>query len=746
MTNRGFPYLLLCACAALLATTAVSAESAEDGWPREILTANDMLVVVYQPQIDSLDGDLLQGRAAVSVNSKEMDEPVFGAAWLESRIDTDFDSRMVSLRELTVPRVRFPDATEEQEESLAKLLTAEIPKWELDMTLDRLMTALEVSERKSMTAEGFNNAAPIILFSRDPAVLVSIDGEPRLRELENSGLQHVVNAPFLIVQDPTNKNLFYMYAGSKSWYSAPAIEGPWKVTSKVPDQLRQLEPTEEEVDPQTAAEGPSTPPRIVVATEPTELIVTEGAPEYTPIADGELLVVSNTESDVLVEVATQRTFVLLSGRWFAAKSTDGPWEFVPSDGLPESFAAIDPDSDQGYLLVWVAGTEMAEEAVLDSYVPQTAAIKRDATIDVTYDGEPSFEAVEETTLKYAVNTASQVLQYGTQYFCAEQGVWYVASDPMGPWTVATEVPEEIYKIPPENPHYNVTYVRIYETTPEVVYVGYYPGYSHSYHYHGCLVYGTGWYYPPYWGPTAYYPRYSTWGFHVRWNPWYGWSLGFSYSTGRFTFGIGVGGWHRGGLWGPGGYRGYHRGYSRGWHHGYRSGARAGYRAGQRDASRRNMYQNKGNAEKVSHASRGSGGRSPGAATSRPNNVYTDKSGNVFRQQSDGNWQQREGGEWKKSDMADNARGRGESAAADRQRPSGGDTGRSPSAGSMDRSGSSSGRSPSASGNQRSGSYGSSGSSLNRDSQARSRGTQRSNSYSRSSGASRGGSRGGGRRR
>jgi hypothetical protein len=124
----------------------------------------------------------------------------------------------------------------------------------------------------------------------------------------------------------------------------------------------------------------------------------------------------------------------------------------------------------------------------------------------------------------------------------EEAVWYVADQPLGPWTVAASVPrEEIDSIPPESPVYNTKYVYIYDTTPSVVYVGYYPGYVNSYVYHGCVVYGTGWYYRPWWG-HYYYPWPSTWGFHVRWNPWYGWSFGFSYSTGRFTFGIGFGGW------------------------------------------------------------------------------------------------------------------------------------------------------------------------------------------------------------
>ena len=89
-------------------------------------------------------------------------------------------------------------------------------------------------------------------------------------------------------------------------------------------------------------------------------------------------------------------------------------------------------------------------------------------------------------------------------------------------------------------------------TPDVVYVGYTPGYTGSYVSHGCVVYGTGWWYRPWWG-HYYYPRPSTWGFHVRWNPWWGWSFGLSYTSGPFRFSIGWGGYggypRYGGWWG-----------------------------------------------------------------------------------------------------------------------------------------------------------------------------------------------------
>ena len=630
-----------------------------NGWPREIDTAEGV-VTMYQPQVDSLEGDIIAGRSAVMVQPEDGSEPLFGAVWIEARIITDLDSRVVTFDDIRIPQVRFPEVTEDREQKLIDLLTSEMPTWNVEMSLDRLVTALDLAERANQAAEDFDDSPPTILFREEPSVLVTIDGTPQLREIPNTGIQGVTNSPFLIAQDPKSKNDFYLYAGSDTWYRASSAEGPWTVTQKVPDPIRQLQPEDEEISEEEAAEGPSTPPALVVTTEPAELIVTDGPLEYTPIADGELLMVSNSESDLLREVATQKLYVLLSGRWFTSRSASGPWEFVRSDQLPESFGNIDPDGDYGYLLLWVAGTEMANEAMLDAAVPQTAAVNRDATIEVSYDGEPRFEPVEETKLYYAVNTESQVIQSGSEYYCVQEGVWYVAEDPKGPWRVATEVPDETQAIPPSSPVYNTKYVYIYDSTPEVVYVGYYPGYTSSYIYHGVPVYGTGWYYRPWWGPYHYYPRYRTWGFSVRYNPWYGWSFGFSYSTGPFTFSFGYGGWHRGGWWGPAGYRGYRRGYHRGWHHGYRAGTRAGYNAGYRSAKRdtaRNLYSSGYNADRVAHtrdrrtaaATGAVAGKTPTTAANRANNLYTDKNGNVYRRQQDGSWQQHAKGDWKKID-------------------------------------------------------------------------------------------------
>jgi hypothetical protein len=90
--------------------------------------------------------------------------------------------------------------------------------------------------------------------------------------------------------------------------------------------------------------------------------------------------------------------------------------------------------------------------------------------------------------------------------------------------VAATVPSAIYAIPRSSPLHYVTYVRVYDASPEVVYVGYTPGYVGSYvSSDAVVVYGTGWYYRP-WIGSVWYSAPVTWGFgfsfaRTWWRPW-----------------------------------------------------------------------------------------------------------------------------------------------------------------------------------------------------------------------------------
>ncbi len=669
---------------------------------------------MYQPQPESLNGNLLKGRAAVSVEIKESKEPVFGAIWFEAQLDTDRTERTVNLTEVSVTRVRFPTEDTKKSERLITLLENEIPQWQFEISMDQLMLTLEREEQRSDMADRISTKPPKIIFINEPAVLISIDGEPRLKEEPDSDLMRVINTPYTILFEPATKH-YYLNADEKRWYSTEDIKGDWHLVMTVPDEVAKLVPQieymdvpgeepEEEFDPESI-------PKIIVTTVPAELISAKGDPEFIPIDNTDLLYVSNTDSDVLKSIKDQNYYVLLSGRWYASTNLKGPWKYVAGEDLPEDFANIPEDSELGTVLYAVAGTGVAEEAVLDAQIPQTAAVDRTkATLSVEYDGDPEFETIEGVELSYAVNTETPIIQVKNKYYACDDAVWFVSDNAKGSWKVAASVPDVIYTIPPESSLYHVTFVRIYKVTDDEIYIGYTPGYTGTYVYNTTIVYGTGYYWPGWYG-YRYYPRRSTWGYHARWNPRTGFRFGMSYSSGPFTFTISRGGW-----WGPGRYRGYNRGYR----HGHRAGYRTGYRAGQRNAAQNNIYRSQNNKARVSTQAGSASNRAKGSVTSKQaNNVFADKDGNIHRK-SDKGWEQRTSDGWKSepSDLKSKEAGA-------KQKPS--------STGQQKPSWHSSNQS--------------SDRSLEKSSQARQRGAQRSAGSKPSRGGARGGGgmRGGGRR-
>src|SRR5262249_36941687 len=139
-------------------------------------------------------------------------------------------------------------------------------------------------------------------------------------------------------------------------------------------------------------------------------------------------------------------------------------------------------------------------------------------VEVSYAGDPKFEPISGTNVSRAVNTSSDVILHNGQYYLCYAGIWYVGSAPTGPFTVATSVPEEIYKIPPSSPSYPVTQVTVAQTTPPGVFYTYPPSYSDRvWVVGGVPYYGTGWYSPPY-CCGYYYPYWGSYGHGSWYNP------------------------------------------------------------------------------------------------------------------------------------------------------------------------------------------------------------------------------------
>jgi hypothetical protein len=619
----------------LLLISHLPAQDEELTWPREIETKQGV-ITIYQPQIDSFVKDTLQGRMAISLNPTDGDM-VFCAAWIKAGMSTDLDERLVTLETIEIPKVNFPDMDDEKKiAQLKKFLKEEIESWDVVMSLDRLLADLDEAEDVQYKSEQINNDPPQIYFRTSPTTLISIDGDPIIKKIDNSNLEYVVNTPFFIVREQ-NKEKYYIIGG-KFWYESDEILGIWEETEDVPSDIMKLaEENIQEGEPDSISASITEAPALIVVTRPAELIITDGDPEYATIDGTSLLYAQNSENDIIMDINTQDHYILLAGRWFHSKTLkDGDWKFCEPENLSEDFSKIPEGSDMASVRASIPGTPEAQDALLEQSIPQTATVNRsEAKVEVTYDGNPEFKLIENTDVYYAVNTDKTVLRIQEKYYCVDDAIWFVSDNVSGPWVVSDVRPDEVDDIPASSEVYNVKYVYVYDSTPEVVVVGYYPGYTYSYVYGGVVVYGTGYWYHP-WYRTVYYPRPVTWGFGVHWNPWTGW--GFS-----FGFRYGWVGWrfhpHRG-WWGPRGYRhGYRHGYRRGYRHGARAGYRAGYRAGQRSASR-NVYRNRSTGVRTGDVKRSQTARTTNTqarASTKPNNMYTDKKGNVYQRNNNGNW-------------------------------------------------------------------------------------------------------------
>jgi hypothetical protein len=536
-------------------TVLVNAQSSD--WPK-ILTASDGSVIkLYQMQPESFSGNQLRYRSAVSIQDNKSAEPLFGTFWAVATVETDRDNRRLSILSVKIPNIKFADDSDAERVSFVKsVLENQIPAVSDNLQLDPLLSSLDMRTEEKKISKGLNNTPPAIIYSNHPAILVLIDGTPKFQYNSDWGVDAVVNSPFTIVK--TN-NRFYLY-GSKKWFYANSVTGPYQYTNSIPSNLKKIETAvnnsnnaNPEFGEDATAETSDVTPEVIVSTVPAELIQTNGEANFSPVSGTNLLYAANTANDIFMDTQSQKYYVLVSGRWYASSQLNkGNWQYVASNSLPADFAKIPEGSTKDNVLASVAGTDAAREAIMDAQIPQTAKVDRKtATANVTYDGSPSFESIPGTSMQYAVNTPGSVIKYQGRYYCVEKGVWFDGPTPTGPWSVSTNRPDQIDMIPPNSPVYNTKYVYIYDVTPDWVYMGYTPGYLNAYIYGPTVVYGTGFYYRPWYG-RYYYPRPYTWGFSMHYNPWTGWDLGFDYSFGWFNVGFGSsiwGGWC-GGWWGP----------------------------------------------------------------------------------------------------------------------------------------------------------------------------------------------------
>ena len=643
---------------------------AQSKWPKEMKLADGSSLTIYQPQPESLNGNKITGRAAVSVKKNTSEEPIFGAIFYAGTITTDKASRMAELETLSITNVKFcGDAEKDKIDKMSAAIEKEAPTWKIQFSIDDVAASIKKDNNTSSNNQ-FNNDPPKIIYTDKQTTLVLLDGAPKVQHDKDLDAERVVNSPNLIFKEG---NFWNLYLGG-IWYLSSSVTEGWKPNTSLSKKLQSVNEQikKQEKEANGGKENTEKPivTEIIVATSPTELLQSKGVIDYKTIQGTSLLYVGNSSNEIFKDINSQKTYVLLAGRWYNAPSINGPWTYVAADKLPADFAKIPEGSEKDGVLANVAGTDAAEEAKIDAEIPQTAKVDRkSASIKVEFDGAPKFKNIEGTSLKLAENSNVTVMQdQSGKYFALDNGIWFTASNANGPWQVANERPKDVENIPASSSAYNTKYVYVYDSTPDVVYVGYTAGYMGGYVYGPTIVYGTGFYYTPWYG-SVYYPRPVTWGFGFGYNPWIGWSMGVGFNVGFMHVGIGFGGGYGygGGWFGPPMYRPPYRApyYGGGYYGNRQSGGNTFVNNGNININtgNGNIYNNKTgvstkNIDRTSIGNNNKINANNKISNNKANNVFSDKDGNVFQKDSKtNNWNQRDTktNEWKPS--SDNSRTR-----------------------------------------------------------------------------------------
>jgi hypothetical protein len=639
-------------------------------WPKTYSDGDGRILTLYQPQITEWTKfRKLRARAAVAYKTPFDIKPQIGTMELNAKTVVNVKSRQVKATEIKIQSLNFSGLNSQKVETIKASMQNIFPSSGMILSLDRMVANFK--RKMKVKIAKVKSDPPPIFVSKDPAILIIFNGKPIWSPIKGNKLQFAVNTNWDLFWDKAD-NTYYL-RNFDGWMSATHLKGPWQAGPDLPKAFKKLPDEENWKEVKAHIPGrklsSEASPNVYVSYKPSEMILLEGEPNLRIINNTYLMWVANTNSDLFFSTDDKYFYYLVSGRWFRSRelNNNAKWEFV-THRLPEDFQNIPINNPRARVRASVPGTPEAESAIILAQIPQKAEVTKGKLKPVVaYIEDPQFKSIEGTQLAYAVNTSSDVIRFNNIFYLCQNGVWFTSKSPKGPWQLATQMPGEIYKIPPSSPKYHTTYVYIYDQGPNTVTYGYTTGYSNVYVSYGVVVYGSGWYYPPYGYYNPYYYPYPIY-YHYPYS--YGGSSFYNPHTG--TYG------NRGWAYGPYGGVGYGTAYNpttgtyargsaaygpyqgRGWVEAYNPQTNTRLRSVQGT----NYYESWGatairrddqwvgtarfkNDQGQVRAFAGSEGRK-GFIGYDQNNLYAGKDGNAYRRNADG-WQKYENGNWNNTD-------------------------------------------------------------------------------------------------
>jgi hypothetical protein len=264
-------------------------------------------------------------------------KPAMGTVKIEAETKVAVDDRLVKFDKMKITEANFGTLPKEKVREITDQIDKAMPVDERVIALDRVLVNLDTSTIVVKNVEGVKADPPPVFFSKTPAVIVNIDGEPIWSPIKDNDLQFAVNTNWdLFLHGPT-KTLYLLNAGS--WLKAADVKGPWTPAGKLPESFKKLPADDNWKEVKAALPGKTVPasavPKVFVTDKPGELILLKGEPNYVTVTGTNLLWVSNTESDVFRLGKAGTVYYLVTGRWFSAPEFAGPWTFATTNIPPD---------------------------------------------------------------------------------------------------------------------------------------------------------------------------------------------------------------------------------------------------------------------------------------------------------------------------------------------------------------------------------------------------------------------------
>jgi hypothetical protein len=475
----------------LIAWTDAVAAASITRWPLT-LRASGSVLEVHEPIVDTWNDGIVTARCLVLAQTSDVAAPVQGTAVVQAAGQIDSASGVVTLLDPQVLDVRF-QAQGAASANWANVVRTVLPGMMQTFSLPRLQAgqAAAQARQQGAAASAPPDAAPRILVSETPAVLVYIDGPPRYAAVPGTDLQGTVNTKVLLVRDARGTFHLHLYDG---WVSAPTLDAPWAVSSAPPGsgplERSALEGGRWNLLPgKRDAQGRAPAlanglPKIIVTQVPTALIVLDGPPRMRQVPGSALRYAVNTNAH-LFQDPDGLYYVRVGGAWYRSSSPERPWTHIPATALPPDFAALPDDGPKAGVGDAVARAQSGAPYPIDQ--SNVVAVSASAQLTVLYSDDPVMKPIAGTQLNYAANASVPVIQVDDDsWYAIQNGVWFHSNSATGPWSVTSNVPDAIYAIPPASPIYREIHSRVLSESKDTVYYDY-PGAGPNYRSEGGAI-------------------------------------------------------------------------------------------------------------------------------------------------------------------------------------------------------------------------------------------------------------------